>query len=83
MKPVLVMILLCFALALAAEATYKLSINGQASSTPAITVGGEVYVHSGFENSIRATVAGCGHRWQDMDLRIKPVVARPFDPSQN
>lgn len=44
MKPVLVMILLCFALALAAGATYKLSINGQAFSTPAITVGGEVYV---------------------------------------
>ncbi len=58
MKPVLVMILLCCALALAAGATYKLSINGQAFSTPAITVGGEVYVPSSFENSIRATGAG-------------------------
>lgn len=44
MKFMSAVVVLCCALALAAGATYKLSINGQAFSTPAITVGGEIYV---------------------------------------
>lgn len=44
MKLMLAVVVLCCALALAASTTYRLSINGQASSTLAITVGGEIYV---------------------------------------
>lgn len=44
MKLMSALIVLCCALALAAGATYKLSINGQVSSMPALTVGGEIYV---------------------------------------
>jgi len=44
MKFMSAVVVLCCALALAAGTTYKLSINGQAFSTPAITVSGEIYV---------------------------------------
>jgi hypothetical protein len=44
MKPIFAVLLLGSVLALAAGVTYRLSINGQAFSSPAITVSGEIYI---------------------------------------